>query len=104
MLDGAGPVRRFVSITAPLLSPSVFLVSVLSVISSLQMFDLVFIMLGRINPALAGSKTIVYLFYEEAFVRNDRPTGAVIALITLAVTLVVTGVQFRLQRRWVHYE
>lgn len=103
MLDGAGPIRRFFSVTVPLLTPSIFLVSVLSVIGSLQMFDLLFIMLGRTNPALADSKTIVYLFYEEAFVRNDRPLGAVIALITLAVTLVATAVQFRLQRRWVTY-
>ncbi|TDD66799.1 sugar ABC transporter permease [Jiangella aurantiaca] len=103
MLDGAGPVRRFFSVTVPLLTPSIFLVSVLSVIGSLQMFDLLFIMLGRTNPALADSKTIVYLFYEEAFVRNDRPLGAVIALVTLVVTLAVTAVQFRLQRRWVTY-
>ncbi|PZF85897.1 carbohydrate ABC transporter permease [Jiangella anatolica] len=103
MLDGAGPVRRFFSVTVPLLTPSIFLVSVLSVIGSLQMFDLLFIMLGRTNPALADSRTIVYLFYEEAFVRNDRPLGAVIALVTLVVTLAVTAVQFRLQRRWVTY-
>lgn len=103
MLDGAGPVRRFRSITAPLLSPSVFLVSVLSVIGSLQVFDLIFIMLGRTNPALASTKSIVYLFYEESFVRGDRPVGAVIALITLLVTALLTAVQFRLQRRWVHY-
>ncbi|MGS2644521.1 ABC transporter permease subunit [Streptosporangium sp. LJ11] len=102
-IDGAGPVRVFRHITAPLLSPSVFLVSTLSVIGSLQMFDLLFIMMGRNNPALRDSKTIVYLFYEEAFVRNDRPLGAVIAILTLALTLVVTAVQFRLQRRWVHY-
>lgn len=103
MLNGAGAIRRFSSITVPLLSPSVFLVSVLSVIGSLQMFDLLFVMLGRTNPALADSKTIVYLFYEEAFVRNDRALGAVIALVTLTVTLLVTAIQFRLQRRWVHY-
>ncbi len=103
MLDGAGPVRRFRSVTAPLLSPSVFLVSVLSVIGSLQVFDLIFVMLGRTNPALADTKSIVYLFYEEAFVRNDRPTGAVVALITLVVTALLTALQFRLQRRWVHY-
>lgn len=103
MLDGAGPVRRFRSVIAPLLSPSVFLVSVLSVIGSLQVFDLLFVMLGRVNPALSSSKTIVYLFYEEAFVRGNRPVGAVIALIAMAVTLLATAVQFRLQRRWVHY-
>jgi len=103
MMDGAGPIRRFISVTAPLLSPSVFLVCVLSVISSLQVFDVIFVMLGRMNPALGSVKSIVYLFYEAAFVRNDRPTGAVIALITLVVTALLTFIQFRLQNRWVHY-
>ncbi|MCL2464042.1 MAG: sugar ABC transporter permease, partial [Micrococcales bacterium] len=73
------------------------------VIGSLQVFDVIFVMLGRTNPALKNAESIVYLFYQEAFVRNDRPAGAVIALITLVVTALLTAVQFRLQRRWVHY-
>ncbi len=49
-LDGAGPVRKFFSITIPLLSPSIFFVSVISVIGALQVFDLIYMMLGRSNP------------------------------------------------------
>lgn len=103
MLDGAGAVARFRFITAPLLTPSIFLVTVLSVIGSLQMFDLLYVMLGKTNPALPDSKTIVYLFFEEAFVRNDRPVGAAIAVVTLLLTMTLTAAQFRLQKRWVHY-
>ena len=68
-LDGANRVRQFFSITLPLLSPTIFFVTVLTTISALQMFDLVFVMLGSVNnTAIDGSKTIVYLFYEAAFV------------------------------------
>lgn len=102
-LDGAGPVRQFFSVTVPMLSPSIFFVSVLSVIGSLQMFDLVYVMVGRTSPALEDTQTIIYIFYERAFVQNDRGYAAAIVLVLLLLVLVLTFLQFRLQKRWVHY-
>jgi len=103
-MDGAGPVRQFFSITIPLLSPSLFFVTVLSVIGSLQTFDLVYVMIGQTNPALPQTRTVVYLFYQKAFIENDRGYAAALAFILLLVIMAVTAVQFRLQKRWVHYE
>ena len=102
-LDGAGPVRTFLRITVPLLSPSVFFVSVISVITTLQMFDLVYAMIGAANPALPNTRTIVYLFYTDGFVQGDRGYASAIVFLLLAIILALTAVQFRLQRRWVHY-
>jgi len=104
-LDGAGRVRQFFSITLPLLTPTIFFVTILTVISALQMFDLVFVMLGSINnTAIDGSKTIVYLFYDAAFVQFKQGPAAAIAIVLLIVIMVVTAIQFRLQRAWVRYE
>ena len=103
-LDGAGPIRKFFSITIPLLSPSIFFVSVISVIGALQVFDLVYMMLGRSNPAMPNTRTIVYLFYEAGFLDNQPGYAAAIACLLLAIILVLTVVQFRLQKKWVHYE
>lgn len=103
-LDGAGPVRKFFSITIPLLSPSIFFVSVISVIGALQVFDLIYMMLGRSNPAMPNTRTVVYLFYEAGFLDNDRGYAAAVAFLLLLIILVLTIVQFRLQKRWVHYE
>jgi multiple sugar transport system permease protein len=102
-LDGAGPVRQFLSVTVPLLTPSIFFVSVLSLITSLQAFDLIYVMLGPGNPATAESRTIVYLFYEQAFLENERGYAAAIALVLLAIIGILTFLQFRLQKKWVHY-
>jgi ABC-type sugar transport system permease subunit len=103
-LDGAGRVRQFFHITVPLLSPSIFFVTILNVIAALQMFDLIFIMLrGVNNTALADSKTIVYLFYEKAFVQFHQGYGAAIAIVLLIVIMIATALQFRLQRSWVFY-
>ena len=103
-LDGAGPVRKFFSITIPLLSPSIFFVSVISVIGALQVFDLIYMMLGRSNPAMPNTRTVVYLFYEAGFLDNDRGYAAAVAFLLLLIILVLTIVQFRLQKKWVHYE
>lgn len=104
-LDGAGRVRQFFAITLPLLSPSVFFVTVLTTISALQMFDLVFVMLGSVNnTAIDGSKTIVYLFYEAAFVQFKQGYGAAIAIVLLVIIMIATAIQFRLQKRWVTYD
>ncbi|MEU8379470.1 sugar ABC transporter permease [Streptosporangium sp. NPDC048865] len=103
-LDGAGRIRQFRHITVPLLSPSIFFVTILNVIAALQMFDLIFVMLrGVNNTALADSKTIVYLFYEKAFVQFDQGYGAAIAIVLLMVIMIATALQFRLQRSWVFY-
>jgi multiple sugar transport system permease protein len=106
-MDGAGPVRQFFSLTLPLLSPSLFFVTVLSIIGSLQTFDLVYVMIGSPNTptaVLPQTRSVVYLFYEQAFVTNNRGYAAAMAFLLLLVIVAVTGVQFRLQRKWVHYE
>ncbi|MEZ0110763.1 multiple sugar transport system permease protein [Catenulispora sp. EB89] len=102
-IDGAGPVRQFFALTLPLLSPSLFFVTVLSVIGTLQTFDLVYVLIGQTNPALPQTRSVVYLFYQDAFVDNNRGYAAAIAFVLLLVTVALTGFQFRLQKRWVHY-
>ncbi|WP_214323666.1 carbohydrate ABC transporter permease [Nonomuraea sediminis] len=103
-IDGAGRMRQFFRITLPLLTPTTFFVMVITLINALQVFDLVYLMIDTKSPAMAGSRTIVYLFYEQGFVQNSRGYAAAIAVVLLALILALTALQFRLQRRWVHYE
>lgn len=103
-IDGAGRIRQFFTITVPLLSPTIFFVTVIGVINALQAFDLIYVMIGKNNPALTNSETIVYLFYDKAFVQSDGGYAAAIAFLLLGVIIVFTGCQFWLQKKWVHYE
>jgi multiple sugar transport system permease protein len=103
-IDGAGRLRQFFRVTLPLLTPTTFFVMVITLINALQVFDLVYLMIDTKSPALEGSRTIVYLFYEQGFVQNSRGYAAAIAVVLLALIFVLTAIQFRLQRRWVHYE
>lgn len=104
-LDGASNWRQFRSITLPLLSPSIFFVVIMQVISGLQLFDLLFtIMGGNSNPAMAKSQSLVYLFYNSSFIANDKGYGSAIAMAILLFVGLVTIVQFILQRKWVYYD
>ena len=101
-IDGAGTVRQFTSMTVPLLTPSIAFLLVIHAISSFQLFDLLYAIMGSANPALPRSMSLVYFFYREGFVNNDKGYAAAIAIVILLLIGVVTLLQFRLQRRWVH--
>lgn len=104
MIDGAGPLTRFFKVTLPLLSPVIFFVSIMSLIGALQVFDLILMMIGPTNNAIESSETLVYLFYHDAFALNEKGYGAAIAVILLIFILIVTAIQMRLQKKWVHYD
>lgn len=103
-IDGAGPIRQFFKITIPLLSPTMFFVVILSIIGSLQVFELIYMMFLKTNPALSSVQSLVYLFYKHSFIINDRAYGSTIVTFLLAIILVITGIQMKLQKKWVHYD
>lgn len=100
-LDGANPARRFRSITVPLLSPSIFFVFIITTISSFQLFDLLYALLGSTNPVMPRTMSLVFYFYSSGFISNDKGLAAAIAMAIFVIIGLVAVVQFRLQRRWV---
>ena len=103
-MDGAGPVQKFLHVTLPMISPTLFFVVVTSVIGGLQVFDFIFMMIEPANTAMAYTQSLVYLFYKQSFLMGDRSYGAAIVMLLLVITLIITAIQMKLQRRWVHYE
>lgn len=101
-VDGAGPWQRFRNITLPLLTPTTFFVLVITIISSLQVFDAVLVLTDG-GPANA-TRTMVYHIWEEAFVFLRMGYAAAVAWILFFVVFLVTLLQWKLQSRWVHYE
>ncbi|QEV21459.1 carbohydrate ABC transporter permease [Streptomyces alboniger] len=103
-IDGAGALRRFFTITLPLLSPTIFFASVICMINSLQTFDLIYIMMAEKNPAIGDTQSVVGLFYKWAFIENAQGAAAALAFLLMLLIAALTYLQFRLQKRWVHYE
>lgn len=103
-LDGASRWRQFRSITVPLLTPSIFFVTIITVIAGFQLFDLLYAILGTTatNASLPKSMSLVYYFYQAGFVTNEKGFAAAVAMIIFLIIGFVTFLQFRFQRRWVH--
>lgn len=102
-LDGASTWRQFRSITVPLLTPSIFFLTVITIIGGFQLFDLLYAIIGPANPVMSRTQSMVYLFYAKSFPGNDKGYGAAIAMLILVVVGIITLIQFRWQRRWVHH-
>lgn len=102
-LDGASAWSQLVRITVPLLTPSIFFLTVMQAIGGFQLFDALYAMMGSGNPAINQSRSLVYLFYNEAFVQQNRGGGAAIAMFIVALVGIATAIQFWGQKRWVHY-
>jgi len=100
-MDGAGRWRRFLSITVPLVSPTTFFVVVNGLIGSWQVFDQVYAM-TRGGPQQA-TLTIVYYIYTNGFEWFKTGYASAIAYGLFLIILVLTMLQFAVQRKWVFY-
>ncbi|MEL3906360.1 MAG: sugar ABC transporter permease [Treponema sp.] len=103
-IDGASPIRQFFTITLPLLSPTMFFVTVTRIIAALQVFDTIYIMLDRTSPSFYKTQSLVFLFYRYSFMESNRGYGSAVVLLLLAVIMIITVVQVRLQKKWVLYQ
>jgi len=102
-IDGAGAVRLFTGIRLPLLSPIIFFSSVIAFISSLQTFDIVYVLVSGGGPDNA-TRTIVYHIYDLGFGRFEFGPSSAASVILLLLTLIITAIQFVAQKKFVHYE
>jgi multiple sugar transport system permease protein len=102
-MDGATGIHQFFNITVPLLSPTIFFVLVTRVIGAMQVFDLIYMVMDRTNPALPKTQSIVYLFYKYSFVNNNRGYGSTIVMLLLLIVMIMTVIQMKLQKKWVFY-
>lgn len=103
-IDGAGPIRKFFHISVPLVTPTLFFVVITTVMEALKQFDFIYMMITRQNPALESCQTLLNVFYEYAFVSNQKGYASAIVILAFAVIMLVTGLQFIGQKKWVNYD
>ena len=95
-IDGAGAIRRFFSITLPMLMPTLVFVSVVTMIGYFQLFAEPYVMTQ--GGPLRSTTSVVLLMYEEGFRWWRMGYAAAIAFVLFVVILVATLLQFRLQK------
>ena len=103
-LDGATKIQQFFNITLPMVSPTLFVVLIMRLMSSIKVYDLIYMMIEEANPALTSAQSLMYLFYRESFITGNKGLGSSVVIWTVAVIGLVTVVQFVGQKKWVNYE
>lgn len=103
-LDGAGKVRQFFNITLPMVSPTLFVVMIMRLMSAVKVYDLIYMMVEETNPAVTNVQSLMYLFYRSSFVAGERGYGSAIVIWTVLLIGLITVIQFVGQKKWVNYD
>ena len=100
-IDGANGWQRFIKITLPMLSPTIFFCTIMAVIGSFQVFDTIMGMTQG-GPGRA-TNVLTYYIYQRAFVNQRFGYASAIAYVLFGIILIITLIQFRGQKKWVNY-
>jgi multiple sugar transport system permease protein len=100
-IDGAGTISQFFNVTVPILSPTIFFNTIIATIASFRVFEPALILTagGPSNSTLF----YVYHLFNKAFTFGQFGYASAMAWLLFAIVLVLTLVQMRVGRRWVHY-
>ncbi|MGO2139865.1 MAG: carbohydrate ABC transporter permease [Leucobacter sp.] len=101
-IDGAKGFRLLWSVTIPMISPSIFFATIMTMITSLQVFVQPQMLTGG-GPGNATAPLVMWI-YNQGFKYQELGLAAAGAWILFALIIIITAVQFRLQKKWVHYE
>jgi sn-glycerol 3-phosphate transport system permease protein len=101
-IDGARPMRRFWTVTFPLLSPTIFFLLVVNIVYAF--FDTFGIIdtMTRGGPG-TSTVTLVYKVYSDGLLGGNLGSSAAQSVILMAIVIVLTAIQFRFVERKVTY-
>jgi sn-glycerol 3-phosphate transport system permease protein len=102
VMDGASPFRRFWAITFPLLSPTLFFVTVMNLIYS---FFETFGVIHTVTQGGPGGATniLVYKVYQDGFIGLNLGSSSAQSIVLMSLIVVITLLQFKYVERKVHY-
>lgn len=101
-VDGANAWHRFTTVTLPMLSPTLFFISIMSVISSFRVFTEVFALFqGEPGP---GNSALTVVFYVwQTFQNRNLGVSSAAAVVLFAIILFFTMIQMYVGKKLVHY-
>ncbi|GAB3994120.1 carbohydrate ABC transporter permease [Nocardioides marmoraquaticus] len=97
-VDGAGPFARVRHVVVPWLRPTTFFLVVINMIWSFQVFDVVYVMTNG-GPGYSTTMLVTYAYDEGFGPARNFGYGASVGLVLFVITLVITVLQLRWQRR-----
>ncbi|MFC8684269.1 carbohydrate ABC transporter permease [Brevibacillus porteri] len=109
-IDGANAWQKFWRVTVPMISGTTFLVVILNTIYSFQNFEQIFVMTGGSTEAGStggannASLVLMLFMFRQAFSFFKMGYASAIAWVLFLILLAITLIQFKLQKKWVHYD
>ncbi|MBE3594764.1 MAG: sugar ABC transporter permease [Candidatus Carbobacillus altaicus] len=102
-IDRASRWQRFWNITWPLLSPTTFFVSIISVIGSFKVFDEIYALFdGRPGP-VRSALTVVYYIFEKFYREQEYAVASAAAYVLFLIVFILTLLQLYIGKKRVHY-
>jgi multiple sugar transport system permease protein len=102
-IDGANKLQILFRITIPLLTPQIFFVLTMSCIGTFQMFEAILVFGGAAHIR-DGIRTVAFGIFERGFTFHQMGYASSNALVLLVMILMVTFLNFIMQKYWVHYD
>ncbi|GAA0394077.1 sugar ABC transporter permease [Paenibacillus motobuensis] len=94
-IDGAGPIRKFLSITVPMLRPTTFFLLITMLIGSFKVFDVIaYLTEGGPNNS---SMVLVYRIYEEGFKYHNMGYASAISWLLFAIIGIITALTWKMR-------
>lgn len=93
-VDGANAIKRFFTITLPMLSPAILVALVMRTMEAFKVFDIIYIMTGG-GPA-GGTQVLSFLTYESSMMYGKFSYGASIAFIMSIFTMIIAFVYIKI--------
>ena len=103
-VDGAGKIRRFFSITLPLLTPIIFFNLVLQIIFAFQTFTQAYVVSGGTGGPADSTMFYTLFLYRTGFLEYDMGYASAMAWFLLIVIAAFTAFNFWLSKFWVFYD
>ncbi len=97
-MDGAGGFNRIRHVVVPWLRPTTFFLVIINMIWSFQVFDVVYVMTNG-GPGYSTTMLVTYAYDEGFGASRNFGYGATVGLVLLVITLAITAVQLRVNRR-----
>lgn len=103
-LDGAGSFKKFLNVTLPMLTPTIFFNLVMNTIGAFQAFDQAYILSQGTGGPARSLLMYVLLLYNSAFKYLKMGEASAMAWVLFVIILILTGINFAMGKRWVHYD
>lgn len=102
-LDGAGPIRKFFSVTLPMTTPYIFYNLTMGIIGALQLFNEAYVLTGGTGGSGEALKTLNMLIYGTAFSGLRFGVASAMSWVLCAIVAALTALTFK-TNKWVYYE